>query len=247
MKTASTYILAICLLASLWSVAAAQEGAPPAREFRPTDPGEAERILEKQWWRQADESLQPGRFESSGKWLIGLQLYDESDRLVGEHELTTADIAPASLKSMPVGGQYGVGDFSTLDDYRLLLWMMPAALEPTFREYGYLDWPDRHDGTLVVKADGTPLETDPVILSEDQKRELFNQMLEQAQSVEINGLRIYIFSSRARQAKIELDWVDAVDIPAGKPGPLNNSERMQGLREYARPVADITLNFPEGK
>ncbi len=244
MKLTGILIMATAMLLGLAAMAAAQETARPPGEFRKVSPEEMEQMLARQWWKQADEAIQQSIRHGDGTWLLKLTLFDDAGKLVGENEMAIQAGSVASTKSMPVAGQKGVGDFSTLDDYSILLWAMPPELDATFREHGWRDWPANHERIKVKFADGTPYPNDPIQLSDDQQRNLFAQMLDAAQVIELNGLRLYIFASRAEHVTISLDWVDQEHSKVS--GGSGHEERIDMLREYSSPVADMMIHFDNG-
>ena len=152
----------------------------------------------------------------------------------------------ASSKSLPVSGQYSVGDFTTLDDYRFLLWAFPSQYDETFREYGYLDWPSGREGVKVTRADGSEIDLGRPDLSEEQVQELFAQMLKRAAVLEYDGMRMYIFSNEARQAHIRLDW-DAGINPQPVTSPGANEQRVAEMKQRAIPAAEFTLYLAGGE
>ncbi|MCB1218264.1 hypothetical protein KDL44_12795 [bacterium] len=245
MKLTMILTIAVTMLCAVHSSALAEEPAKPSGEFREISPEEMEARLAGQWWRQAGEIETPSGASTEGTWLIRLEMFDESGKLLSQSELLSKSNSFASSKTKLVAGQQGVGDFTTLADYPMLLWAFPPQYDQAFRDYGHLDWPANRDGVKVTREDGTELDLSQPQLSEEQCRELFTQMLRRAAVLEYDGLRLYMFSPVASSINLHLDWTDRADEPEAL--PRDPREREAVIREKARPAADFTLYLNGGQ
>ncbi|MCB1187636.1 hypothetical protein KDL29_10775 [bacterium] len=246
MKLTGIMAIAAAMLCAVHSTVLAQEPDRPAGEFRQVTPEEMEARLAAQWWRKAGDRVLPPAVEREGTWILTLDLQDEGGRQLHQSEMLIQANTFASSKSLPVPGQYSVGDYTTLDDYRFLLWAFPSQYDETFREYGYLDWPSGREGVKVTRADGSEIDLGRPDLSEEQVQELFAQMLKRAAVLEYDGMRMYIFSNEARQAYIRLDW-DAGINPQPVSSPGANEQRVAEMKQRATPAAEFTLYLAGGQ
>jgi hypothetical protein len=239
MKTAFILIMAICLLLGMQLGTAAQ-AADETNPATSIGPGSLRVTKSTSWWDGLEESIRPTAENNTGSWLIDLTLYDENDRPVTESEMKMLSNYPARLSSTRLSGQLTHMDYNQLENYSVLIWIVPSELEACFLELGHLDWPEPHSDVIIVNEEGQALESRPPALNDAQKRELFTEALELSQRVELAGLRFYIHSARAHHAHIGLAWQARADIPAAADLTISGAP---GNRQ----VADLTVYFPENE
>ena len=233
MKLTRVLILAIGLLLTKQLPALAQDNAPPRLQSGGSTTSAAEQS-EEHWWHLADEADRPDFDAYRGIWLLEMKLFDDAGREINENQLMTLSNYPAQVSNKRAAGQQGSENYSELTDYSLLLWVIPDALTTAFRENGYLDWPVPNSDVRVVGEEGSWIESSPPTLTDEQKRDLFEQALGEVLEITVDGLHLYIYSRNASRAEINLRWQVREDMATDTPGEDENR---------VRPVADLTVYF----
>lgn len=241
MKATITMLLAICLILGFSGFAAAGETEPlDAAGSFDTCPVQITQPVE--WWRGADESIQPSVSRVTGNWLLDLKLFDnEHAEEITQSSFKILNGFPARVSNARGFGDNETGDYSTLSAYRFIMWIIPEKLTSEFRSNGHLDWPEPRRDVLVKYGAESWVETSPPVLSEEQKRELFEQALGQVHEVMLEDLHLYIYAPQATRAEFNLDWQDIIGSLSDSPGFEDATANTRVEIGPPRRVADVTV------
>jgi hypothetical protein len=141
-------------------------------------------------------------------WQLRISMYDSEP---GSRALSSmpsiAKGQPAVARSMWRSGSEYALDEQGLPMYKYIVWAIPEALTDEFRQFGHLDLPDFLPADVLELPVLQDLAKMPA-LTEQQQRNMFENILDQSRELTIEGIHLYIYAPGMARAEISLGWRD---------------------------------------